>query len=537
MSSRFAPILLLVLTCVLLAALYSVGLTSRAVWYDEAITIQSLAAEYYSPPPPGLIVMSELRAFVEGVTTLPEVIRRYVETDVHPPLYFAFAHGATLVLGNDLAVVRAVSLVLVLASVFLYGRALQAVGEPGLWIGLAVYGLSFAAVTTAQDARGYSMALLLVVAAWRVLAVRDGTRPSPSLRSDILLGLICGALLLTHYFALFIVVPLLGWQVIEALLERRPAGLAAPLIAALMFAPWLPVMLDHLGDRPGQMTGFDGLLAWIKLTAQLVPGQILSATHWAVPGAVQMLGRGLVVLVVAVGTIHVLTARGENLARRRLGLISVWALANGLLCFLIVSVFLDRWFNLPRYFLFLAPFVAYLAARGSIVIGRGIAAITGAGKMIVFLPGILLVLAELAMANFGWEANRNRGGSYFDSIAQQIASAEPDQSLAIIDVGNGRGNVLSAAIALPPKASAYLLDPDPKRWDTAADEIAEALEGRGTVILVYTIDRGSMGSDKSLLYGPIVARLELDGFNRVAAPPEPHGSQHYAKWERANGID
>ncbi len=518
------------LTCALFAIL-SIGILSRSIWYDEAITVQSLANQPFSLPDAGFLDLAQFQQFVQGPGTFRQVLQHYIGADVHPPLYFTVAHIGTLLFGLDVVVVRYVSLVLVLASVVIYGQALRRHNQDKWWLVVLVYGLSFAAATTAQDARGYAMALFLGVAAWHLLASMEFDREtSIPLWKDVLLGLSCGGLLLTHYFALFVVVPLLAWRFFGGLYNRDVRCLVAPIVAFVVFLPWLPIALEHLGARPDQMTGFQGLVTWIKRAVQMTSGQVLSATHFFVPGSVQTLGRLGVVLLMLIGAVSALWPGQTNRSRRAFGQIAVWVPAVGLGCFLVASIAMDRWFDTLRYYIFFAPFFAYLAASGALVIGDAIARYTSTA--LAYAPIALLLLAQVGMLNFGWETNRNRGGGYYNSLSAQVQAAGPLNSLAIVDTKTGRGTILSAIYTLPPETRTYLLSSDTEGWTADAEVIEPVLSEVGTVILAFTIDRGRMDSDKASLYGPIVEILERNGFTRVAAPPVPQGQRFYAKWEK-----
>lgn len=515
--------------------LYSIGLATRSIWFDEAITVQSLASLRYEPQGTGFTSVETLKPFVEGVTTLPEVVRRYIETDVHPPLYFAFAHLATLILGNELYVLRAVSLFFVLASVFLFAATVRKAGEPRYLLYAAVYAFSFAALTTAQDARGYALVLFLAVWAWRILSINP-LSSEQSLKPDILLGLVCGCLMLTHYFAVFVVVPILAWRFFESAYERKLIGLVSPTVCVLVFAPWILVFLDHLGARPGQMSGFHGIIPWFKQILQILPGQVFSATHWAVPGLFEMLGRGIVLLLIAVGFLNFIFAgKSRGAGYPRMDMIAGWIILFGVGLFLVASIILERWFVTLRYFLFFAPFLAFFAARGASYIGNGLVTSTGASAF-RNLPLIVLLLLQVSMANFGWEANSNRGGAYYNSVADQISENGLTRSLAIVDVAGGRGTVLSVAAAFPEDSTIFLLPNDADDWDAASSEIGDRLSDLDLVVIVFSIQRGEMLSDKATLYTPIVDALNSAGFKRTPAEPTPDGGRYYAKWERTNGT-
>ncbi|MEL6641036.1 MAG: glycosyltransferase family 39 protein [Pseudomonadota bacterium] len=519
--------------CLLLIALYAIGIFSRAIWFDEAITIQSLATAPLDVPAAGFVDLGIFKPSLTGTTTLPRLIDHYINIDIHPPVYFTVAHLATLVFGNDLVVVRFVSAALILASVLIFARSLRRLQVTHIWAYLLIYGFSFAAVTTAQDARGYAMAVLLSMAAWHVLLLMAEDRAEGrriALSKDIALGLICGLMLLTHYFALFAAVPILGWRFLGGLWRRDMRCFIAPIITFFVFLPWFPVMLDHLGARPGQMLGFLGLVEWIKRMAQYAPGQIFSVTSPDVPLAVQAIGRRIVLALLVIGGVRALWPTKSSSPQRIYGWIAVWVPAVGLVLFLITSVIMNRWFDTLRYLLFFAPFIIYLAALGTLTIVEGLAKLRLG--VLAIAPVASLVIAEITMINYGWETNRNRGGNYFKTWATAVADAGPGQSLIIVDVGDAYGNLLAAAYTLPAGTEAYLLDQDSTTWSAAAAEMDAALSDQTLAVLAYTIDRGTIGDDKATLYAPIVAMLESNGFTRVAADPIPQGDRFYAKWER-----
>jgi hypothetical protein len=57
------------------------------------------------------------------------------------------------------------------------------------------------------------------------------------------------------------------------------------------------------------------------------------------------------------------------------------------------------------------------------------------------------------------------------------------------------------------------------------------------VLLLFTIERGAMESDKALLYGPVVGAIEAAGFERVEAMPAGDGWRFYARWIKADAAD
>ena len=540
MPMKFHP----ALPFVALIILWVFGASQRSIWFDEAITLQTLAADQFimtSGTFGKFIVLGDIGRFFEGSTNLFELVRRYAETDVHPPLYFVLLHLAGLVFGGGLMVARGVSIALVALSVWLYWWALGRTGTAHRGVHAAVFALSFAAVSSAQDARGYALALLFAIAAWSWSALADAARTTPrQLRLEVGVGLACAGLLYTHYFALFVVVPILGWRILRAISDRQMPALIGPVLCAVLFAPWVPVLMDQMTTRPGQMTGFFGLVNWIRGASNFVPAQVFSIAWPDAPELLQARGRDAVLLAMIAGAMTCLWTwrrtreRGAAAAFARL---AIWVPAVGIACFLAASILLDRWFMTFRYFLFFAPFLSFLAASGVLWAGAALDRAAGGGRAwLRMAPAAILITAQIAALNFGWEAIGTRGGNYFLTMRDQIEAAGPQDSLLIIDAGTGRGTVLAAAYTLPQATPAYLLAPDPASWSAAAAQIRARAQTRSLVLLVYRIERGAMDSDKAALYDPIFEMLAAEGFTRAAAPPSDRGGRHYARWVRTDAT-
>jgi len=521
-----------------LVLLWVFGALQRSIWFDEAITLQTLAADQFVLAPDGLIVLGDIGRFFNGSTNLSELVRRYAETDVHPPLYFMLVHLAGVIFGGGLMVARGVSIALVALSVWLFWWALGRTGTAHRGVYAAVFALSFAAGSSAQDARGYALAMLCAIAAWSLSALADAARTTPSrLRLEAGVGLACAALLYTHYFALFVVVPILGWRVLRAISDRQVTALIGPVLCAVLFAPWVPVLIVQMTTRPEQMTGFAGIVDWIRGASNLVPAQVFSIAWPDVPNLLQARGRDIVLLAMIAGAVTCLWRWRRTGASGAFAWLALWVPAVGIVCFLAASILLDRWFMTFRYFLFFAPFLSFLAASGVLWAGAALDRATGGGRAwLRMAPAAILITAQIAAQNFGWEAIGTRGGNYFLTMRDQIEAAGTQDSLLIIDSGNGRGTVLAAAYSLPPTTPAYLLAPDPESWGAAAVDIRALAQTRSLILLVYTIERGAMESDKAALYGPILEALAEAGFTRTAAPPGDRGGRYYSKWVRSDAT-
>ena len=201
--------------------------TTSPLWLDEA-----LSANIASLP----------------VGDLLDALRR----DGHPPLYYLLLHGWMAVVGDGDIAVRALSTVFALAAIPLLWAAGRRAG--GRWCAFAttvLYATSPFAIRYATETRMYSLVAFLAVLGW--LAVRRA-EDRPSLPRLVLVAVVAGALLLTHYWSLFLLSAVVGLLVLRAWRARgrqsaAPLRLAAAVAAGgLLFVPWLPSFLAQAGS-------------------------------------------------------------------------------------------------------------------------------------------------------------------------------------------------------------------------------------------------------------------------------------------------
>ncbi|MFN8037871.1 MAG: glycosyltransferase family 39 protein [Acidimicrobiales bacterium] len=238
-----APIEIVVLA--LVAAVLGIGMrfvTRSPLWLDEALSVN------IAQLPPGEIVQA-------------------LRQDGHPPLYYLLLHGWTAAFGTSDAAVRSLSAVIGIASLPLAWLVGRRRGGPLLaWILVAVVALSPYAVRYSTETRMYSMVITLVLAGY--LLVDDVVRRGRDGVGRLVgLALVAGALLLSHYWSLWLlgslgIVLLVTWRRSSDPARRRGAGRAVLALVAggiLLFAWWLPAMLyqsAHTGtpwasaDRP-----------------------------------------------------------------------------------------------------------------------------------------------------------------------------------------------------------------------------------------------------------------------------------------------
>jgi 4-amino-4-deoxy-L-arabinose transferase-like glycosyltransferase len=172
-----------------------------------------------------------------------------VRHDSHPPLLYLLERMVA-VISTSPAALRLVSALAGTAAVLLaaaLGRRIA--GDRGGLLAAAVLAAFPTYLQSSRDARGYSLAMALILAAaltlWRAIE-----RPTPWRLAAY--GLCAAAAMYTHYFA----IPAIGGQLLVALLVFRPRRRVALLIvgvgaaAGLSLVPWLIAAMaqfQHVG--------------------------------------------------------------------------------------------------------------------------------------------------------------------------------------------------------------------------------------------------------------------------------------------------
>ena len=178
--------------------------------------------------------------------------------DGAPPLYYVALKGWIELFGTSDFAVRALSGVFALAAIpFVWVAGRRLAGREGASIGVILLGSSPFALRYATEARMYSMVILLTAIGVVLLNAFLDRPTTPRLAG---LMLVSGALVLTHYWALYLVAALM---VVLALRAERAKPADSPAvrfpsswamvgigIGVLALVPWLPsflYQLEHTG--------------------------------------------------------------------------------------------------------------------------------------------------------------------------------------------------------------------------------------------------------------------------------------------------
>ncbi|MDQ4132867.1 MAG: glycosyltransferase family 39 protein [Actinomycetota bacterium] len=255
----------------------AVGLVARFVarshlWLDEALSVNIARLP---------------------VGDIPDALRR----DGSPPLYYLLLHGWMALLGTGTVAVRALSGLFAVAAVPLVWVAARRVGGRRAAVAaLLLLSMSPFAVRYATEARMYSLLILLAVAGWLLF---DDLLERFSWPKAALLSLVVGASLLTHYWAIYVVLVAAGAAVWRARRGPRRADglrlLAALGVGCALFLPWLPSFLYQLAHTATPWGNPAGAREFFDTTFQFTggfwdPGFILGLVAWALI-ALALLGR------------------------------------------------------------------------------------------------------------------------------------------------------------------------------------------------------------------------------------------------------
>jgi mannosyltransferase len=231
---------------------------STPLWLDEALTVDIAAAP---------------------LGRLDDLLRH----DGHPPLYYVLLHGWIQLFGTGAFAVRAMSGLLgLLTMALLFVVARRVAGAHTARLSVAVLAMSPFAIRYSSETRMYELVVVLVLAGWGLVdraLFAPGARDGGPVNRRVLVGLwfVTGALLLTHYWALFFVaacgIGLLAgaWRPSTAARRRSYLEVAAAVaLGGLWFLPWLSVFRyqsAHTGtpwapaSRPTRVLS-DSLIDW-----------------------------------------------------------------------------------------------------------------------------------------------------------------------------------------------------------------------------------------------------------------------------------
>ncbi|HEY9644872.1 MAG TPA: hypothetical protein V6C88_00810 [Chroococcidiopsis sp.] len=430
------------------------GLTHRAIWGDEAITLMETAGHpipaWPKVPTPAEVIQVQI---FQGTPTLGKIADDLRRTDVHPPLYYWCLALWRRWFGFSLETARAFSLLCSVATVLTLYLSLRICKLQNPLIPTLVYALSSISVNAGHDARDYALASLWVVAGvlFALLADRAGNfrwdgNPHTPQRCAVYttaMGLCCGAAFQTNYLALFPTSVTLLWFAISLWPRSRRLALAGPLLSiAIWLAGW-PILSTQLGARTGQAVGFRGV--WADLSQLwLANMQMIAAPARASQMQLPTVCVGLLFVALLVITGFQLIKHRANPSRRPLALMVALALVPSMGLFAL-NVIANKHLSSARYIMLAAPFL-------SVCLAYGISTLRFSMRYLGTMLLVLLIGLQLVAINWGDESTYLQGGTNLRSFAQTVNASSTSPLVMVsrgFDYGRGGQGALIYELSPP----------------------------------------------------------------------------------------
>jgi len=310
--------------------------------------------------------------------------------DGHPPLYYLILHYWMKVFGEGDIAVRALSGLIAVASLplaWVAGRGLA--GRSGARWALIVVALSPYWVRYGTETRMYSLIMLLVLAGY--LMTQDALLLKPTAPRLIGIGLVSGLLLLTHYWAFYLMAAVILLLAVRWWREPETRGTTlrvggAMVAGSLLFVPWLGGFLYQAGHTGTPWGEPFRPSAMVQTTLQDMGGGEL--TEAALYGSIV-----LVLVLVALFTVrsggHEMALDLRTSPRVRAELMVV-ALVLGLGT---LAGYATHATYQSRYAAMIVPFVL-------LAVAVGITRVPGVGRLLVGLVYVSFSLAGILWVNY-----------------------------------------------------------------------------------------------------------------------------------------
>jgi hypothetical protein len=295
------------------------------------------------------------------LSQLAEALRH----DGAPPLFYAILHVWMRIFGDgDLSVRFLPGLFAVAALPLMWVAGRRLGGRSVAWSALILLAASPFAARYATEARQYSLVVLLALVGY--LAVTELLQRPGSRRALVATGLVTGALLLTHSWAIYRLID--TGLTLRAVARRGPApardgarrGLMALAVGSLAFVPWIPSFLYQMGHTGTPWGGAGRLRSMVDTVFSFSGG------YWD-PGLVAGLATyglvGLALFARPIDKRHVEFDLHTRPGGRHLAVVGF-----GTLALAIIATVIGRSAFAVRYAAVMFPMVVLLAALGTRVL-------------------------------------------------------------------------------------------------------------------------------------------------------------------------
>lgn len=282
-----------------------------------------------------------------------------LKSDTIPPLDIVINKLVLLVFPSSELSLRLPSLIFGSVSIiamYLFSKKLTKSDEVAL-ITTTFFSVSPMAINYSQDGRMYALFLLLALFSYLLLLKNV---EKPNWMNSIGLGLVNTLLLLTHYFAVFIVVGEFLAMAVWLLYQKKDnrvklLTITSFFITISLFLLWMGITLDQLASR--------GMTMWHALEPNFHFFKII-ASRFSSDTGVRDLWWYTFVLLSIIGVVQSLQERNEKI------------LLFGIIAFsLLISLFFFSFYKrlvTPRYLIFLLPIFYIYCAQGILALQKKI---------------------------------------------------------------------------------------------------------------------------------------------------------------------
>lgn len=470
--NRPRPLILVLLLSILAFALRIFQLATQSFWYDEAFSVY-------------------LARFDLGTITARTA------ADIQPPFYYYLLNVWMLFVGDSEFAVRFLSLVFgVLTIPLMYVTARRLFNSTAALFAALIATFSALYVWYSQEARMYTLITFLGLLSSYALLRATSPQPSPSqgegARWWLVFVVANVAAVYTHYFAF----ALLAFQFLYALyilLRRRSSSLVRPLAAFALifiaFAPWLPFMLNRLGEDASYFRGdlkLDEALRHILINFSVGESVLENTAQYLAVGWLVVLAIALVAILVA--------SRQSTVNSRDAGL--MFAILY-LLVPLVLLLFLfsrNPKFN-ARYLMLASPGLFFLLAAGlasllSLAQSKNVLMRVAFAALFLFAFGFLLFTSLSSISNAYFDPAFTKAD--FRGVAKFISENARDDEAIVLTSGHlfpafdyYYRDAKIPELRLPDDAT---LNADHVLNFNAANEINRALQGKRGAWLVLWQD-------------------------------------------------
>jgi mannosyltransferase len=444
----------------LAAALRLSTLGLQSFWYDEAFT-------------PVHVLRSSLG------TTLHNV----VHTENTPPLWYVLEWGFSRVLGTGVVALRLLSALAGIATVAVaWAIGSELAGRRAAIVTAMLVAVNPLFVWYSQEARAYG--LFVFTASLALLCFLRAMR-APTSRRLVEFALAASLALLTHYFAVFLLIPMAIW-----LLWRAPRAIWALVLSGFVGLALIPLILSQ-GGHGTQWIGEWALASRLETIPQ----------YYLTGYSGSPLGHGIEALVALLILAGVLYGLWSTLSRReeRGAVIALTITAAGVLTPVLLAL-LGADYLAPRN---LVAAMVPLSALLAIVI-----AAQRTGRVGMALAGLLALTFLVLSVDVNLSPRLQRGD--WSGVADVLRSAQPKHVITTVELGSApleyylpRLNNLhagqSVSVTEIDETGYAPLRPDAERAPASGFHLAERRDINGLIVYRFISSAPVTISQRTLL--------------------------------------